>query len=129
MGINSTEVSYNFGQLGSIFSDTTTTAMVPPTGKVFVAIHFLEDTALAASGGLVADNSTDVEFAGTVFARDADGTENDAAHDEAAATVDLGQGGTIIDASNTIPKGTIIYGRYTQVKANANKMIIAYIGQ
>ena len=129
MGINSTEVSYGFGQLGSIFSDTTTTAMVPPTGKVFVAIHFLEATTLAASGGLVADNSTDVEFAGTIFARDADGTVNDAAHDETTATADLGQGGTVIDASNTIPAGTIIYGRYTQVKASADKMIIAYIGQ
>ena len=128
MGINSTEVSYGFGQLGSIFSDTTTTAMVPPTGKVFVAIHFLEETTLATSGGLVADNSTDIEFAGTVFARDADGTEDDAAHDEPTATADLGQGGTVIDVSNTIPAGTIIYGRYTQVKASSNKMIIAYIG-
>ena len=54
MGINSTEVSYGFGQLGSIFSDTTTTAMIPPTGKVFVAVHFLEETNLAATGGLVA---------------------------------------------------------------------------
>ena len=128
MGINSTEVSYGFGQLGSIFSDTTTTAMVPPTGKVFVAIHFLEETTLATSGGLVADNSTDIEFAGTVFDRDADGG-TDAAHDKTTATADLGQGGTVIDVSNTIPAGTIIYGRYTQVKASSNKMIIAYIGK
>ena len=129
MGINSTEVSYGFGQLGSIFSDTTTTAMIPPTGKVFVAVHFLEETNLAASGGLVAANTTDIEFAGTVFARDADGVANDAAHDETTATADLGQGGTIIDNNNAIPAGTIIYGRYTQVKAATDKMIIAYIGQ
>ena len=122
MGINSTEVSYGFGQLGSVFSDNTTTAMVAPTGKVFVAIHFLEDTTLATSGGLVAQNDTDagIEYAST-------GT---AAHDTVFSP-DLGQsgsGGTIIDVSNTIPAGTIIYGRYTQVKASSNKMIIAYIG-
>jgi hypothetical protein len=122
MGINSTEVSYGFGQLGSIFSDTTTTPMTPPTGKVFVAIHFLEATTLATNGGLVAQNdvSNGIEYAGTTTA----------AHD-AALSPDLGEsgtGGTVIDVSNSIPAGTIIYGRYTQVKASANKMIIAYIG-
>ena len=122
MGINSTEVSYGFGQLGSVFSDTTTTPMVAPTGKVFVAIHFLEDTTLASTGGLVAQNDTNagIEYAGT-------GT---AAHDTVFSP-DLGEsgsGGTIIDVSNTIPAGTIIYGRYTQVKASSDKMIIAYIG-
>ena len=122
MGINSTEVSYGFGQMGSMFSDTTTTPMVPPAGKVFVAIHFLEATTLATSGGLVAQNNiaNGIEYAGT----------DTAAHD-AVLSPDLnesGTGGTVIDVSNTIPAGTIIYGRYTQVKAGSNKMIIAYIG-
>tara|TARA_R100001015_G_C4610718_1_gene166094 strand:- start:1105 stop:1494 length:390 start_codon:yes stop_codon:yes gene_type:complete len=129
MGINSTEVSYGLGQLGSVFSDTTTTAMKPPAGKVFVAIHCLENTNFASSGGLVADNDSNLEWAGSVFARDADGTANDDAHDEAAPTATLGSGGTEIDASNNIPAGTIIYGRYTQVKTSSNVMIIAYIGE
>ena len=45
MGINSTEVSYGFGQMGSIFNDSAN-PMKAPTGKVFVAIHFLETTNL-----------------------------------------------------------------------------------
>ena len=44
MGINSTEVAYGFGQLGSVFNDTAS-AITPPTGKVFVAITFLADCA------------------------------------------------------------------------------------
>ena len=123
MGINSTEVSYGFGQLGSVFSDTTTTAMTPPTGKVFVAIHFLEETTLTTSGGLVAQNNVlnGIEYAGTDVA----------AHDS-SFNPDLGEsgtGGTVIDVNNVIPAGTIIYGRYTQVKTETNKMIIAYIGK
>ena len=42
MGINSTEVAYGFGQLGSGFCDTAG-AFTPPTGKVIVAIQFLAD--------------------------------------------------------------------------------------
>ena len=45
------------GQLGSIFLDTTT-AIAPPANHAFVAITFLDDTTLAASGGLVAENSS-----------------------------------------------------------------------
>jgi hypothetical protein len=46
MGQNSTEVAYGFGQLGSMFSVTTAT-LTPPTGKVFIAITMLDDTAFA----------------------------------------------------------------------------------
>jgi hypothetical protein len=53
MGINSTEVAYGFGQLGSGFVNTTG-AFTPPTGKVIVAIQFLADTELS---GLVADTN------------------------------------------------------------------------
>jgi hypothetical protein len=53
MGMNSTEVAYGFGQLGSGFVNTVG-AFEPPTGKVIVAIQFLADTELS---GLVADTS------------------------------------------------------------------------
>jgi hypothetical protein len=46
MGINSTEVAYGFGQLGSGFSDVAS-VVTPPAGKVIVAIQFLEDTVLS----------------------------------------------------------------------------------
>jgi len=42
MGINSTEVSYGFGQLGSAYTDLAK-PIVPPQGMVIVAIQFLAD--------------------------------------------------------------------------------------
>ena len=42
MGINSTEVAYGFGQLGSAYSDIAQ-VIVPPKDHVIVAIHFLAD--------------------------------------------------------------------------------------
>jgi len=42
MGINSTEVSYGFGQLGSAYSDIAQ-VIVPPKDHVIVAIQFLAD--------------------------------------------------------------------------------------
>jgi len=121
MGINSTEVSYGFGQLGSVFNDTAD-AIVAPTGKVFVAIHFLEDTTLEASGGLKAqqDPSNGIEF-----------FETESAAHNALLSPDLGEsgsGGVQVDNNNTFPAGTIIYGRYTEVHATSAVRIIAYIG-
>jgi|TARA_Y100000296_G_C5020354_1_gene179541 hypothetical protein len=46
MGINSTEVSYGFGQFGSAFTDTAANTIRPPEELVIVAIQFLADTAL-----------------------------------------------------------------------------------
>ena len=126
MGINSTEVSYGFGQLGSAFNDGTA-VMAPPTGKVFVAITMLTDTTFDTSGGLTADNDNGLEYIGTVFARDADGVKNDAAHDEPSSTATLGSGGVVVDVNNTFPKGVTIYGRWTLINP-ASGSFIAYIG-
>jgi len=128
MGINSTEVSYGFGQMGSVFTDTADAPITPPTGKVFVAITFLADTQLEIlstnAGGLTAQNdiANGIEYIGTDVA----------AHD-AALSPDLGESGTggkIIDNSNTFPKGVTIYGRFTSVEIGAGKTgaLIAYIG-
>jgi len=122
MGINNTQTAYAFGQLGSVFTDSTSTAITPPDGKVFVAITFLNDTTLDASGGLVADNNvaSGIEFFNT----------EGAAHD-AVLSPDLGEsgtGGVQVDASNTFPKGITIYGRYTEVDVATGGPIIAYIG-
>lgn len=46
MGINSTSVSYGFGQLGSMYTNSASVPMVPPVGKVFVAIQCLAKGAL-----------------------------------------------------------------------------------
>ena len=123
------DTAYGFGQLGSAFNDGTA-AMAPPTGKVFVAITMLADTTFDTSAGLVADNndSNGLEYIGTVFARDADGTANDAAHDESSSTATLGSGGVIVDVSNTFPKGVTIYGRWTSINP-ASGSFVAYIGE
>ena len=121
MGINSTEVAYNFGQLGSVFNDGTA-AITPPTNKVFVAITMLADTTFDSSGGLKADN--DSAGAGLEYI----GTEA-AAHDLSVAseTTSSGGGGLQVDVSNSFPEGITIYGRWTEIDL-ASGMIIAYIG-
>ena len=121
MGINSTEVSYGFGQMGSLIVDTNTAA-TPPAGKVFVAIQFLTDTTFDSSGGLVADNNVanGLEYIGTEAA----------AHD-AVLSPDRGEsgtGGVQVDSSNTFPKGMTIYGRWTEIDLNSTGTVIAYIG-
>jgi len=129
MGINSTEVSYGFGQLGSVFVYGSGDQK-PPTGKVFVAITFLTDTKFDTSGGLVADNDSDngLEYIGSAFARDTDGSVDDAAHDETSPTATLGQGGVAVTDSHVFPKGVTIYGRWTNLNANSTSSYIAYIG-
>ena len=121
MGINSTEVAYNFGQLGSVFNDGTG-AITPPTGKVFVAITMLSDTTFETTNGLIADN--DAAGAGLEYINTAG-----AAHDN-NLTPNLGESGTgglTVDSSNNFPEGITIYGRWTSVKP-AGGHIIAYIG-
>tara|TARA_B100000902_G_C26862762_1_gene693814 strand:+ start:41 stop:430 length:390 start_codon:yes stop_codon:yes gene_type:complete len=128
MGINSTEVAYNFGQMGSIFNDSAN-PMKAPTGKVFVAIHFLEETTLEAHGGLIAeqDSANGLEYISTEDASGNAQTAHDIAHGSSPTAVS-GAGGLVVDNSNTIPAGTIIYGRWTEVHATAAKMIIGYLG-
>ena len=128
MGINSTEVAYGFGQLGSMFTDTADNQLKPPTGKVFVAITFLADTQLELlgtnAGGLTADTTDpNIQYIGTDVA----------AHNLTAgnATAIEGELGQIVDNSNTFPEGVTIYGRWTAVEIGNGKTgaLIAYIGE
>jgi len=126
MGINSTEVSYGFGQLGSAYTTASSDAITPPTGKVFVAITMLADTVFDSTGGLVADNPTvRTAVATTAVAGVYIGTEK-AANDLATATTDEGTGGKVVD-SVTFPKGVTIYGRWTEIDVNSGS-VVAYIG-
>ena len=54
MGINSTGVSYDFGQLGSMFVSGTT-VFYPPKGMVIIAITSLQDTAEFNNAGLISE--------------------------------------------------------------------------
>ena len=127
MGINSTEVSYGFGQLGSAYTTSSSDAIKPPTGKVFVAIQMLTDTVFDSSGGLVAEQRVNNTITSSVTNNVYIGTEA-AANDLAAGseTVDEGSGGQVVD-SVTFPKGVVIYGRWSEIDVSDGS-IVAYIG-
>jgi len=116
MGINSTEVSYAFGQLGSVYV-TTADAVKPPTGKVFVAITSLDNVKFDASGGLIAEDEN--KYFNTEHAAGdlADGSE----------TTDEGSGGVELPATQKIPTGVTVYGRWTEIDPTSGTCI-AYIG-
>ena len=122
MGINSTEVSYGFGQMGSILITGTSNAVtiiggddtnLTPAGntnrttKVFVAITFLEDTVFD-NAGLTSDDNT-------IFI-----------NDTVASTGIDADGGAVTDGV-TFPKGLTIYGRWTSILLDSGKCI-AYVG-
>lgn len=127
MAINSTEVSYGFGQMGSLMLDVVSSAATPPTGKVFVAVTLLEDSTFDSNGGLIADNDV---ASGREYITTLDGAgAGDAAHD-AALSPDRGEsgvGGKFVDVGNVFPKGMTIYGRWTEIDL-ASGSLIAYIG-
>jgi len=127
MGINSTEVSYGFGQMGSAYTTGSSDAIKPPTGKVFVAVQILEDTVFDSSGGLVAEQRVNNTITGSVTNNVYIGTEA-AANDLAGGseTVDEGSGGKVVD-SVTFPKGIVIYGRFTEIDVDSGS-VVAYIG-
>ena len=116
MGINSTEVSYSFGQLGSAYCDAAT-AVTPPSGKVIVAIYFIQDntpTALVAEDPLMYFNTVSA-----AHEQDTSGTN----------ASDHGDGGLVLSGAK-FKGGTIIYGRWTSVtpQADADGGIICYFG-
>ena len=110
MGINSTEVAYSFGQLGSGFSDEAS-VVTPPAGKVIVAIQFLEDTVLST---LVA--ATD--------------TPDTAYFSHTTAVANNGGGAAASDAATIFPKGVTIYGRWASFTppVSAAGGVIFYFG-
>jgi hypothetical protein len=128
MGINSTEVSYGFGQMGSAFNDGAA-IMKPPTGKVFVAITMLADTTFEAHGGLVAQQDSAGAGLEYISTEDADGAAQ-TAHDasDGSETTSTGSGGLVVDNNNVFPRGVTIYGRWTEIHPASGGPIIAYIG-
>ena len=117
MGINSTEVSYGFGQMGSLFNDGTA-ACTPPTGKVVIAILSL-------------DNATEFNTLTGDTAGYIDGTTGAAGTGAIAyvQTTAVGANGTNADdlpASETFPAGTTIYGRWTTVQIDAGAVIMYF---
>ena len=109
MGQNSTEVAYAFGQLGSGFSDEAV-AVTPPSGKVIIAMTFLEDTILSA---MVADAQ-----------------DNAAYFSHTTAVANNGGGAAETDGATIFPKGITVYGRWSSVTPPASTTggVIFYYG-
>ena len=123
MAVNSTEVSYGFGQMGSILitgttnavtliggrdTDSTPASNVNRTDKVFVAITFLADTVFD-NAGLTSDDNTMYP------------------NDTVASTGIDADGGAVTDGV-TFPKGVTIYGRWTTFTPSAAG-VICYFGK
>ena len=92
MGLNSTATAWNFGQLGSGFSDEAA-EVTPPSGKVIVAITFLEATVLSTL--VAATDTPDTAF----FSHTTAATNN-------------GGGAAESDTATSFPAGLTIYGRW-----------------
>tara|TARA_R100001463_G_scaffold92574_5_gene147350 strand:+ start:6420 stop:6752 length:333 start_codon:yes stop_codon:yes gene_type:complete len=95
----------SFGQLGSVYTKSGSDAVLPPTGKVFVAITVLEDTTFDSSGGLISEVPT------KYF-----GSEG----------IGEGSGGIQLTNAVVFPKGMTLFGRWTQIDVNVGSCI-AYI--
>ena len=116
--MNSQEVSYQFGQLGSAHSQTAGNTVIPPDGMVIVAVQCLDDVKLSTL--TVDTNSIPIEYSGT-------GQTNS----YFGITSGNNSGGSeVVDNVVEFPKGVTIYGRWTHVSLqtdNANG-IICYFG-
>lgn len=117
MGINSTDVSYGFGQMGSIHvagtvacTSNEVNGAMKDNKAIFIAISFLEDTVFDSSDteGLVSEDQT-------IFVSSIAGSTGIDAN--AGAATD----------SEVFPKGMTIYGRWTGFKL-ASGRVVAYIG-
>ena len=115
MGINSTEVSYGFGQLGSAhMHNDAGTSLTPPDGMVIVAITMIDATKFDV---LTADASNSVVYSGTESSNSYFGITNG----------NTGGNSEAVDANIVFPAGLTIYGRWTEIDL-AGGTVIAYIG-
>ena len=105
----------SFGHHGSAYCNTDAGEIVPPTGKVIVAVQFLVDTTLT---DLVSDDPD--QYFNTASA----------AHSESggAETAQEGSGGLALPTTAVFPKGITIYGRWIKIEqADANNTAGGYI--
>ena len=91
-----------FGQMGSVYTDSTTTTVRAAAGKVISAITFLEDTTFT-----------------TLTSKDASICFN--------TVTASGQNGEILGSDQVFPRGLTIYGRFGELRLNSGA-VIAYQG-
>jgi len=130
MGVNSTDVAYSFGQMGSGHIKAAANDLLPPAGSVIVAITMLADVSFAVltadthlNGANVAakqggDGTAYIGTGTQILANGIDADDTDAIQSLAVAT------------SVVFPKGLTIYGRWTSVSLQADSThgVICYYG-
>tara|TARA_R100001510_G_C7645984_1_gene203288 strand:+ start:12 stop:599 length:588 start_codon:yes stop_codon:yes gene_type:complete len=138
MGINSQGVAYNYGQLGSAITDSTSGTLYAPKGGVIIAIQTLATTTFDTSGGLISELQTGrlgaPEFFNTeAAANDSGDTTSTASTSGSSTTLTLGAansdisvgmiiesiGDTDIPVSLTAPTTVVAYDGATTVTMSA----------
>jgi len=134
MGINSTEVAYGFGQMGSGHLKAVATDFFAPRGKVIVAITMLEDilfdklladTTYQTGSATVEQGPSDTAYFGTGTQIAANGGDGEAGAFNQALSV-------VVAATVSFPKGLTIYGRWTNISLQGSDYthgIIVYYGE
>jgi len=134
MGINSTEVAYAFGQMGSGHLKAVATDFFAPRGKVIVAITMLEDmlfdklladTTYQTGSATVDQGPSDTAYFGTGTQIAANGGDGEAGAFNQALSV-------VVAATVSFPKGLTIYGRWTNISLQGSDYthgIIVYYGE
>ena len=115
---------YDFGQNGSVFTNTNT-QVVPPSDRKIIAIQFLADTTFDelsptdGTGGICVGDASNEKGAGSTSTFNGTGAS----------------GGQIINAAGdsnltVFPKGATIFGRWDSftIDADADGGVIAYLG-
>jgi|TARA_R110000822_G_scaffold34364_1_gene97766 hypothetical protein len=93
----------SFGQHGSAYCNTDAGEIVPPTGKVIVAVQFLVATTLT---DLIAEDPDQ-------YVNTASAAHNSAAGSE---TAQEGSGGLALPTTAVFPAGLSIYGRWIKIE-------------
>ena len=92
-----------FGQFGSIYTDSTSVSITPPSGRFFCAITMLEEVSFDE---LVAKDQD------MFFSTESDGP---------------GVGGQQLADDQVFPRGVTIYGKWKEINLDSGS-IVAYLG-
>ena len=132
--MNSQEVSYQFGQLGSSYVKVAGHVVVPPDGMVVEAIQFLDTLKMDK---MTVEQSVSINYGGTNPGETKDsffGMDNGNTGIAYNGDGNSGRGVKVGVGTNTagteFPKGITVYGRWTEVSlaTGGQNGIICYFG-
>ena len=126
--MNSQNVEYGLGQLGSVFLSSGNKRFQPPSGMVIISILAI-DTAGATFTEMIPDNQANAKHVGSTAVTNSTGdggTLHDAGEDLGGAVT--GNLDNITDVA--LPQGATVHGRWSSVmlKASGGGSAILYFG-